>query len=240
MKEYSKLGFKVFLRNLGATIMCFFLVISLNVITVGTMSETLGYKAYGTMKDTGKSEILYDYYYADGEDTERAKYEEMGYEISESKIIRVTKGGNIFFLITTQFFCLMLTSAFLYSLLWKEGLKDNNLVRFGHKKADKLKGFKVGLIAAIPHFVFAIALFVMKYLTKTDLSISLIEFLNSPIYSFVRLVLGGESLLDVSLISLIGYTLLGLIIPIVCAICYFIGYKDIYLGDKILYKKKKS
>lgn len=240
MKGIFKLGFKLYGKVVLATVMAFFIVISVNVIATGLMSEETGYKAYGVKEESQEQELLYEYSNSDGEDTQKEKYEEQGYTITTEKIYRIKKSGVTFFHITSQFFSLMILTVFIYSFLWKVGTKDNNLARFGHITADKFRGFKIGLVACIPYAVFVLALFVLRFIARTNVSTALIEFLNSHIYSFTSLVLGENAFLDISFIRLFGLLLLGLIVPIISGISYLIGFKDIAIGEKILYKKKKN
>ncbi len=239
MKGIFKLGFKLYGKVVIATIMSFFIVISVNVIANGFMTEQVGYKAYGIKEGSESQELLYEYLFSEGEDTQKAKFEEQGYTVTEQKILEITESGKTFFLITSQFFSLMILIAFIYSFLWKEGIKDNNLVRFGHITADKLKGVKIGLVAIIPYAVFVLVLFVLRFITRTNVSTNLIEFINSHIYSFTSLLLGEKAFLDISFIRMVGLLLLGLIVPIISGVSYLIGFKDIAIGEKILYKKKK-
>ncbi len=240
MKGIFKLGFKLYGKIVIATVMAFFVVISVNVIATGFMADEVGYKAYGIKEGSQEQELLYEYSVSDGEDTQKAKYEEEGYTVTEQKIYKINKSGEVFFLITAQLLSLLIMMAFIYSFIWKEGIKDNNLVKFGHINEDKLKGAKIGFVASIPYAIFVLVLFVLRFITKTDFSVALIELLNSHIYSFIKLVLGGNAFLDISFIRMLGLLLLGLIVPLISGVSYLIGYKDIALSDKILYKKRKN
>ncbi len=239
MKGIAKLGFKLYGKVVIATIMAFFVVISVNVIANGFMSQEVGYQAYGIKEGSEKQELLYEHLFSDGEDTQKEKFKEQGYKITEQKTLRITKSGETFFLIAAQIFSLMILMAFIYSFMWKEGIRDNNLTKFGHIKADKLKGLKVGFVASIPYGLFMLVLFVMRFITHTNFSAVLIQFLNSHVYSFTWLLIKNDSFLDISFIRMLGLLALGLVVPIISGMAYLIGFKDISLGEKLLYKKKK-
>lgn len=240
MKENFKLAAKLYGKMVIATIMSFFIVFSISVISTEFMTEETGYKAYGVKGESDKSEFLYEYSKSQGEDTQKAKYEEQGYTITQQATYTVTKAGNNFFLITVQLFAFSILITFLYSAIWGVGIKDNNLVKFGHRAEDKFRGVKIGLLASIPYGIFVLALFVFRYVAKTNISVALIEFINAHFYSFTRLILGQQEFLNISFIRIFALLLLGLIIPIITGISYYIGYKDIAIGEKLLYKKKKK
>lgn len=240
MKENFKLALKLYGKMILSTVMAFFIVLSISVVATEFMTEDTGYKAYGVKGESEEREFLYEYSKSQGKDTERAKYEEQGYTIIEQNTFVITKTGNAVFLTTVQIFSLMILISFLYSFIWNVGIKDNNLVKFGHKSEDKLRGVKIGLIASIPYCVFVLVLFVLRFITSTNVSIALIEFINAHFYSFTRLLLGQQAFLDVSFIRMLGLLLLGCIVPIITGVSYLIGYKDISLSEKLLYKKRKK
>ncbi len=237
MKEIIKNSLSLFGRTIVIDIMCFFLVISLSVLITAAFSENIGYIALGTTSESEQSVELYRHYYEDGDDTKRAEYEEDGYTITESKIrSEVSKTGNTVFLIVSGIFCIVLLVSFIYPKFWQMGTKDSNLVHFKHKKEDELKGLKCGLLAIIPSLILLIVITFIIPDTQT----ALYKFLNCSVFTFVDLIIGSsETFRDISILQFLGLALLKALIPITSYTAYLLGYKNISLGEKLIYKKDK-
>ena len=238
MKEILKTSASLFGRTIIIDIMCFFLVISLSVLTTAAFSENIGYIAFGTSSESEQSVELYRHYYKDGDDTQKAQYEEEGYTITESKIrSEVSATGNTVFLVVAELFCLLLTVSFVYPKFWQMGTKDSNLVHFKHKNEDKLKGLKCGLLAIIPGLI----LLVVLNFVVPDTPVALYKFLSCGVYSFIDLIVGSaKTFKDVNILQFSGLALLKAIIPVTAYVAYLLGYKNISLGEKFIYKKNKE
>lgn len=242
MKEIFKSGVSLFGKIIVVNIMCFFLVVSLTVLSTAVFTKNIGYVAYGTLEGSEESVKLYEHYTADGDDNKRAEYEEKGYDITESSIrSQISDTGNTVFLTVTQILCLLLLIAFIYPNFWQMGTKDSNLVHFKHKKEDKFKGLKAGLIAIIP----AAALLLFLAVTMNNISANfptvLYKFMNSSVYTFIQLATGNTATFgELSVVAIIVFFLLLLIVPLVAWIAYLLGYKNISLGEKFIYKKNKT
>ena len=240
MKEILKSGGKLFLKTVVITIMCFFIVISFSVLTTAAFTKNIGYKAYGTSSDTSSQTELYTYYYEDGEDTYKSAYEEQGYTVSTASIrSQISKTGNTVFLTVSQIFCLLILISFIYPELWHNGTNDSNLVRFKHKKEDKLKGLKIGLVTVIPHYLFLIFLVIAKLGALPSFPMVLYKFLNSSFYSFIEIIVGGAvTVADLAVWRLLLLFILPLIIPAAAGAAYILGYNNFSIGEKLVYKKK--
>lgn len=240
MKEILKSGGKLFLKTVVITIMCFFIVISFSVLTTAAFTKNIGYKAYGTSSDTSSQTELYTYYYEDGEDTYKSAYEEQGYTVSTASIrSQISKTGNTVFLTVSQIFCLLILISFIYPELWHNGTNDSNLVRFKHKKEDKLKGLKIGLVTVIAHYLFLIFLVIAKLGALPSFPMVLYKFLNSSFYSFIEIIVGGAvTVADLAVWRLLLLFILPLIIPAAAGAAYILGYNNFSIGEKLVYKKK--
>lgn len=238
MKELIKNSASLFGRTIIIDIMCFFLVISLSVLITAAFSENIGYKAVGTSSENTEGTVLYEHYYKDGDDLKRAEYEENGYTITESKIrSEVSKTGNVFFRVLTGIFCTILLICFIYPKFWEMGTKDSNLVHFKHKKEDKLKGLKAGLIAIIPSLIVLIIFAFVLPNTQT----ALYKFLNCSVFAFAELIIGSsQTFKDINILQFLGLALLKALIPLTAYAAYLLGYKNISLGEKFIYKKTKE
>ncbi len=242
MKEILKTGLRIYGKTIVVTIMCFFIVISISTIATAFFSENIGYTAYGTTSDSSEYTELYTYYFDDGEDTQKAEYEEQGYTLTLSNIrSSLSKSGNLFYLILSQLLCLVILITFIYNITWTLGTKDNNMVRIGHKTEDKLKGFKAGLISIIPYCLFIICLLILKNNVAAKFPPAILKLTTASFYSFSELIIGSAATLkDLSLVRFIGLIFLQLIIPVISGISYYLGYKNISLGEKFVYKKKEN
>ena len=242
MKEIFKSGVGLFGKLIVVNIMCFFLVVSISVLCSAAFTENTGYIAYGTKEGSEEAVELYTYNYSDGEDTKRAEYEAQGYTITESTVKSpLSKTGNTVFLTVTQTFCICLLVAFVYPNFWNMGTKDSNLVHFKHKKEDKFKGFKAGSIAVVPSVLLLLFLAVTKSGFSAKFPVVIYKFLNSSVYSFIQLASGNASTFgELGIGAIIVYFLLIAIVPLTAFAGYMLGYKNISLSEKFIYKKNKT
>ncbi len=242
MNEIFKNGLSLFLRLIIINVMCFFLAISFNVLASAAFTENIGYTAYGTSSENTEQVELYTHYNSDGEDLKLKEYEEQGYTITKSNIRSTISGkGNTVFLVVTQLFCTILIASFIYPNFWSMGTKDSNLVHFKHKKEDKLKGLKCGLIAVAPALLFIIFILITKNTICAKLPVVLYKFLNSSYYSVIEVVVGKSATFgELSVLRMIPLFLIQLFVPLVSLTAYLLGYKNISIGEKFIYKKSKK
>ncbi len=242
MKEIFKMGLGLYGKLIVINIMCFFLAISMSVLATAVFTEDIGYTALIYNAETEELVTQYDYYYADGDDTKLAEYETDEYIVNKStKKSELTKGENTAFYFITQLFCMIMLIMFIYPNLWDRGTRDNNLVSFGHAAEDKLKGLKVGLIAIIPAVIFFIFLFVTKSNLMAKLPVGILRLIFSSTYSLNYLICGNTMTVgELSYIQLIFMMLLNLLVPAIAFASYILGYKNISIGEKLVYKKNKK
>ncbi|MBR4973377.1 MAG: hypothetical protein IKY45_02800 [Clostridia bacterium] len=240
MKEILKTGLKIYGKTVVASIMSFFIVISMSTITTAFFSENIGYKAYGTTSESSEYTELYTYYFEDGEDTQKTEFEQQGYTLKLSDIRSgFSKSGNLFYLISSQIFCLSIVATLIYGTTWTLGIKDNNMVRIGQKTEDILKGFKAGLISIIPCCILIVCLMILKNSAAAKFPSALLKLVTTPFYSFSELIIGSAATLkDLSVIRFVGLCFLQFLIPVISGVAYYLGYRDISLGERFIYKKK--
>ncbi len=148
---------------------------------------------------------------------------------------------------------------------WKLGNDDLNKVKFGHKEADLWRGFKIGLLTALPFIIMAVLLILSKlgyfpnfymlfkmvngqflpitnFLDGTYLSqLCEIQFGYDPYTGLQHIVPHVANTIDtIGWGQLIGICALTLVTPLFCGIGYIIGYKDIVLIDRLVYKNRKK
>ncbi len=239
MKECWKIGFKLFGKLILVNLMCFFLVLSLSVISMGLFTHNIGYTAYGTTSESDQQVELYTHYYDDGDDEKLTDYEAQGYTVTQRSIRSpLSNGANAVFLIITQVFTFMILVAFIYPNIWELGTKDSNLVKFKHMAEDKAKGFKIGLVTVLPNYIVLIILAVLKR-GIAAFPMVLYKFCHSSFYSFIELIIGGNSTLgDLAIWRLCLLFLLPLIVVVLCGAAYSLGYHNFSIGEKFVYKKQ--
>ena len=121
------------------------------------------------------------------------------------------------------------------------GTNDSNLVRFKHKNEDKFKGLKIGAVAAVPNYLLLIFLVIAKLGAFPNFPMALYKFLNSSVYSFIEIILGRAiTVSELAVWRLALLFILPLLIPVIAGISYILGYKNISVGEKLIYKNKQS
>ena len=152
---------------------------------------------------------------------------------------KLSNSGMACFLIVSQVVAFCLTCGFIYPELWHRGIKDSNLVKFKHKREDKLKGFKIGVASTVPNYLFLIFLVVAKLGLFPKFPLALYKILNSSVYSFIEVIIGSAvAVSELTVLRLALLFILPLIIPAIAGVSYILGYKNISLSDKFIYKKK--
>lgn len=239
MKDILKKAWKIFYMLFIANIMSFFLIISFNFITIIAFTEDIGYVAYGTTEENSEQVELYTHYYADGDDTKKQEYEEMGYTITTPSIrSNVSKTTDVIAKIIASIFCLIIVISITYAEMWKVGDKDRTAVKYKGQKEQKQKGFIIGVTASIPAIIFLFVLAVLKSGAAKTFPMLIYAFLNTYLYDLIYLIANGSTVFGaLKIYQLILLLLLLAIIPIVCGVAYILGYNSFSISEKIIYKK---
>ncbi|MCQ2455397.1 MAG: hypothetical protein MJ090_04600 [Clostridia bacterium] len=240
MKDILKNGASVFLRVLVVAVMSLIVTASIGVLCTAVFTDDIGYTAFVTDKE-GKQVDKYTYYYADGEDTLINEYTAKGYSIRKAtEISKLTGKGAVINNVTSQSISVIMLFIFIYNKLFSLGNADNNLSNFGHIKADKFKGLKIGLVAMIPSFILFVVIAVLGLAFKSNITVSLFTLPHFYIFQILKAIIGDTLVL--SGLSVWQFLLIFLslfAVPIVAFLSYYLGYKDILILEKIIYKKKK-
>ncbi|MDD2361771.1 MAG: hypothetical protein PHH84_02260 [Oscillospiraceae bacterium] len=154
----------------------------------------------------------------------------------------MTAGASLALDIISQLFMLILFVSMAYSKVWERGDKDRNSVQFGRMSEDKSRGIQVGLYAAIPSVIFYIVLVLSKLGFVSDGYYFFYRFLNITFIPFINRVVGTGifKTSKVSWLSLLGILMTLIILPLICHIAYLLGYKQISLSEKFIYKDSKK
>ncbi|MBQ6825035.1 MAG: hypothetical protein IJP34_00045 [Clostridia bacterium] len=239
MKEIFKYSGKTLIKLVLVNIMCIVLAISLSFVSTDLFGKQIGYTANCTSED-GKTTESYVHNFKDGEDLLKAEYEAKGFTVKESYIKRLGKTANTAVLLTIQLLCIILSASIIYPEIWHFGFKNLNAVSFKREKEDKLKGLKIGLIAIIPAVVFLVFIFITKNNLLKGFPIAYYRLANAFSYGFSQLICGDKIMAnELNILQYLGLLSLQLIIPIITTIAYLLGYKNISIGEKLIYKKNK-
>lgn len=248
----SKIGVKLSGSIITAAVLSFFLCISINAICNAVFTKDIGYTAYVYEENSEDPIANYEYYYSDtdgdgkddGVDTQKTEYEDKGYTVSKYKIRSTLSGaGKALFLGVTQLFSFILIISFASSSVYKQGFKDANLVRTGNLKADILKGLKIGTIANIPFFALFVLLIIFALGIAPNFRTAWYAILNSHYYTLILLITGADKALeltvgDISVLQFVLLFLIQLIVPVISAVAYILGFKEIKFSEKLIYKKE--
>lgn len=239
MKDIVKPALGMFVRQIIVTVMNIFVCISFMVLCTAGFTNVIGYDAYVYEKDGTEPIEQYTYFSADGEDAKKAEFEEKGYIVTTNeKRSAMSKTGNAVYYSVTQIIAFLLMVGFIYPSLWSLGAKDSNLVKFKHKKEDKLRGFKIGLIASIPPIILMLIIFIFG---RNIFNVALFALIFANFYSFIEVISGSALMLsELAVWQMVLMILTIFIAPAVSGCAYLLGYKDISISEKIIYKKNKE
>ncbi len=238
MKDVILRALKIFAMTLVVSVCCFFVVVSFNTLKVVLFTDDVGYEVYGAASDDSEPEFLYKYYYDDGDDKKIEAYENDGYELSKYSIrSEVPTSVDITVNVVSQIFLIIILIAFIYNDMWKYGYKDFNRVRLQNLKRGKLHGLFVGLLAILPMFILLTVLLFSKSGVAEKLPIILYAYSNCYAFEIISAISSGiENFGDVNIWRAFGYYAVLVFVPIVCTISYYIGFKDISIAEKLIYK----
>lgn len=242
MKDIFLKALKVFGHIFIVCLVCFFIVISFNSLKVGLFSKDIGYDAYGRISEEAEPEFLYTYYYDDGEDEKAKEYEDEGYQLLKYSIrSEVEPSADIFLSIISQIACLIILISFIYNDLWKAGNKDFEATRIHGVPYSKFKGLYIGLISILPSFLFLTFSLITKNSIMAELPIAIYTYANCYAFEIIFSATNGIMYwADVQFWQAAVYYSVLIIIPIICLISYIIGYKDISISEKLIYKNIKK
>ena len=151
---------------------------------------------------------------------------------------------NIVFQVCCGLFTLLLYWALVNGSAWKLGNDDLNRVNFGRMEKNLWRGVQVGLLASIPMFVLDLALIVLNLFdcgAASQWGLVVYRVLNMHYIVFLNLVAGTDAtLLDLPVWKTLIICLMSLVTTACTTVGYLLGYKDIVLMDKLMYKNRKG
>lgn len=238
--EIFKKSLKLYGTCFLASIMCFFLVVTFNMIGTNFFGTQIGYSMQGEIEVDGENTktILYTHNFSDGEDLKKQDYIDKGYTLTEIPMNNTTVTWDII----SQIFLLFMIGVFVYNNLWNLGFKDLNMVKTGNKKEDKLKGLKIGFLSQLPAFILFVVLVVGKTTFAKEFSIASYSFLNPHLHRAIYILSGsnGGYFGEFGVIEILVIFVLLLFIPLIAQIAYTLGYKSIIVSEKLIFKKNQE
>ncbi len=152
---------------------------------------------------------------------------------------------NVWFHVGVGIFTFLIYAMIISAPSWDLGNRDRNRVKFGHRTEFLGRGFVMGFVVSIPLILFGIALLLAKAELLPNFYV-IYKLVNAHVLPFINLIDGtsfgvqAAYLTEVSWGSMIGVFLLNFIIPIITGVQYILGYRDLQLMNRLIYKKDKQ
>ncbi len=136
----------------------------------------------------------------------------------------------------SQFILIAIFVISIYVPFWEFGYNDRNYVNIGKKEKDILQGTKIGFLIAIPNFVTAFLMILVKF---NALKWLLYPFaiINSYFYYFIDALIAKPDPALTPWWAILVFICIPLFVPLVSSVGYLFGYKDISIKERLLYKK---
>lgn len=139
---------------------------------------------------------------------------------------------------------------FIYGTLWECGHNDRLQINLGLKDYSKYRGVLIGLVAAVPYYLMAIAMMLMSFDVIYDIT-GLMRVLSAQFWGLYQLLLpvatsstagvGPTFAQSVATpAQAICAVFVPTIIPLISYIPYTLGRKDISLGERLILVNKKK
>jgi len=258
--QMFKTAGKVFLKTIFGGFLAAFVWISMTMIFNGLGTKAIGEQIYEF--DENSQPVLVETIYYDelseesveseaesaadkdtaGDTTEESAAEEEDNRHVVTIYSEMSPVTEFFYYFLSILCMVLLLLCMPYSDLWTLGDKDNNNVTFGRLDEDKLRGLKIGLVAGAPSFLL-FAMLVVSKLTGLlgDGFLTVYQIANMPYILVIRLITGeATSVANMAAWCLIPIGLLTLLVPAVCTVAYYLGYKEFSLSERFLYKSDKK
>lgn len=235
-----KLGFNILGKYVVCIIMCFFVIFSFVAIFSMLTLEMVGYEAAVFETEDSETPIeQYVHYYSDGDDLKKAEYEEKEYIVATREFAGEFSGTPyVVCHIIAQAISLILFIIIVPHTLYKQGKSDANAVSCSRLKEDKLRGLKAGIVTAAVNLASWICLLLAK-LGVFASGLQIYNLANYHLYGYQKLIFGNiTKVADISWTGIILAFLPVVLTLGVCAVTYLLGYKDINLYEKAIYKNK--
>lgn len=228
----------VWIRLLFASIMCFIVWFSIDAMGFALFGDVTGYEIYEYDENGENPQIVVSHDYTENEDRSEILLEdnqELLYKRTMSRGERVAVG------IVSSVFTLLIFGIFPYTALWNMGSHDENYVQLGRMDEDVHFGLKAGAVASIPSAVLYLLLVLGKFGALPGVILKWHRLLNAPFIPYIDAVeMGAKSASALSIGSLLAVAATLLFVPLVCWLGYYLGYRQISIRERLVYKKSSK
>lgn len=235
--EKSNFSFaaKVFLRVALASVLGAFLFFAVNTISAQWFTEEIGYRVYDLTEDE-KFVLTEEVYFTDGQSTKPKLEINQRSETIYSEMSAQHKTAVNAVALLLQ---MALLTWFIYPNLWARGDWDRNAVNFNRKQEDLFGGVKIGLMVAVPGILLYIAFVACHYYGVNMLPVyNITNILFQPYFALVTGFATSINEIAGAELWLMGLHLL--ILPVMCGVFYLLGYKQIFVNEKLIYKNNQT
>ena len=234
-----KTSVKVWLRLFFSSIMCFVVWISIDAMGLSFFGDVTGYEIYAYDENGENPQLVTSHTYAEGEDRS-AKI-----EIKDNGVLTYTRtmtpNANAVIGILSSVFTLLIFGLFPYNILWNMGSHDDNYVQLGRMDKDIHFGLKVGTVASVPSAVLYLLLILGRFGVIPGVILKWHRLLNTPFIPYIDAVeMGAKTAAELSVGSLLAVGVTLLFVPFICWLGYYLGYRQISIREKMIYKKNPS
>ncbi len=232
-------GAKLFSKFAIGIVMCLFVFLSFNFAITAAFSDTVGYNVYRFNSETGKEELICQHNEKDENPPGCNCGEIPEDQLSKIRITELSETKQTVSMLLSQIFSFVMMTGILYGTLWEIGNKDISAVKFSRAKENKLRGLVIGSIATAPSLAVYVLLLLSSFKILSPAFLSTYRLLNSHFHSVLTWIYGGaQNASELSVVQLLLCFLLVLYLPVVSMLAYYLGYKDIKLLEKAVFKKK--
>lgn len=137
-----------------------------------------------------------------------------------------------------QCLLILMFTVSIYIPFWEYGDRDNNLVSFGHRNKDLLLGLKIGCVAALPYLLASVFL-VLYRLGVASWTFLIYRIVNIEFIYIIEHLIDVENAFQTPWSSVLICIILPFYSVIVSEVGYLLGYKEISIKEKLVYKTKK-
>lgn len=134
--------------------------------------------------------------------------------------------------------CMILYIAMTYVEAWRRGERDHNLVTYKHMEYNKFRGLIAGVLSQIPGIVCAVAIL----FPGVDFSVERLGRYFYMNFNYLFTSLDGMSAAGAvsAFVYHLCYFLPALLAPVIVGAAYILGYKQIRVLDRLVWRKPKN
>lgn len=222
---------KVLIRMLAAALLGFVIYASVNFVFRSIGNPEVGYKVYTAVED-GTYKFEYEYRWASGEEKIIPELEKNQQSFKIYPHSSTTE-------IVAQFLLGALLIILIYSVVWETADKDRNRISNGQICNDKYRGQKVGLITSIPAALSYLFLVICKIGILPPQYFPIYKLVNYSFSPYINLITNySVKISDITWIQIALLLPAVFVVFCVVIVAYHLGFKQIILTEKILYKKE--